>query len=130
MKNPTPQDEARKPGRSFDDPSKALGADLIERSGVSPDLKEDFRAREDQAEAAGHGVAERAKVISVLRKAEELIAENNLPAGENTFRRALELAAGRIGLTIEEYDALIKDDAEVLELQRKVEDACVACRKS
>lgn len=124
MKNPTPQDEARKPGRSFEDPSKALGADLIERSGVSKDPKEDFSLREDQAGGSEHGVAERAKVISVLRKAEELVAEGNMPAGENTFRRALELASGRIGLTIQEYDALIKDDPELLALQRQVEEAC------
>jgi uncharacterized protein YdbL (DUF1318 family) len=34
--------------------------------------------------------------------------------------RALELAAGRVGLTIEEYEALVKGDAELIDLERKV----------
>jgi hypothetical protein len=79
-----------------------------------------MRPRAEQAATAVNGIAERAKVISVLRKAEELIDEGNLPKGQETPRRALELAAGRVGLTIEEYEALVKGDAELIDLERKV----------
>ena len=116
---PTPQSD-RKPGRSFDDHSKPMGEDILARSVPTEGPREDFRTREEQAASAPNGVAERAKVISVLRKTEELIADENLPWGEATPRRALELACGRVGLTVGEYDALVKNDPELLELEQKV----------
>ena len=85
--------------------------------------QEDFRTREAQAVARPNGVAERAIVIGVLRKMEEFVAEGNLPKGEETLRRALELAAGRAGLTIEEYEALVRGDAELVALERQVLEA-------
>ena len=76
------QPEGRQPGRSFEDPSKPLGEALLERSGPSNSVaQEDFRTREAQAGARPNGVAERAIVIGVLRKMEELLAEGNLPKG-------------------------------------------------
>jgi hypothetical protein len=122
MTKPTPQPQPhRKPGRSFEDPSKALGEELLARSNPNTlQPPEDFARREVQAATLQHGVAERAKAIAVLRKADELIETENLPVHQATPRRALELAAGRVGLTIEEYNALTKDDAELLELEREV----------
>lgn len=120
MKEPIPPQQDRKPGRSFNDPNRPMGEALLEGSAASGTIKEDFRAREDQANVPHNGVAERAKVIGVLRKAEELMVEGNLPTGQATSRRALELAAGRAGLTIEEYDALVKGDPELMELERKI----------
>ncbi len=118
------QPEGRQPGRSFEDPTKPLGEALLERSGPSNSAaQEDFRTREAQAGARPNGVAERAIVIGVLRKMEELLAEGNLPKGEETPRRALELAAGRAGLTIEEYEALVRGDAELVALERQVLEA-------
>lgn len=114
------QPRERKPGRSFEDPSKPLGQELLERSGLSDTIAEDFRSREDQSGGLHHGVAERAKAIGVLRKADELIAEGNLPHGQWNKDRALELAAGRVGLTIGEYRALVKGDPELEELERQV----------
>jgi hypothetical protein len=114
----------RQPGRSFEDPTKPLGAELLDRSGPSTtSAHEDFRAREVQAGTRPKGVAERATVIGVLRKMEELVAEGNLPTGQETVRRALELAAGRAGLTIGEYEALVRGDAELVDLERKVLEA-------
>jgi hypothetical protein len=120
MKDPTPPPQERRPGRSFNDPNRAMGEALLEGTAASGTLKEDFRPREVQADVPQNGVAERAKVIGVLRKAEELMAEGNLPKGQETPRRALELAAGRVGLTIEEYEALVKGDPELKELERRV----------
>ncbi len=125
MRQPVPtQSSNRAPGRSFDDPSRPLGEDMLNRSAESnTQANEDFRPREAQADMPHNGVAERAKAIAVLRKFEELVATNNPPAtDEPHLRRALELAAGRCGLTIEEYEALVKDDSELLELERKVLD--------
>ena len=102
--------EAREPGRSFDMPNRPLGAELLARtpsSGSSPDLSE-----------GPGGLAERAQAISVMRKAEELMASNNPPPAE--ARRAFELAAGRVGLSMHEYDALVKGDAELEVLEQKV----------
>jgi hypothetical protein len=120
MKEPATPEQDRKPGRSFNDPNRPMGEALLDGTGPSGTIKEDFTAREVQASVPHNGVAERAKVIGVLRKAEELMAEGNLPKGEATPRRALELAAGRVGLIIEEYDALVKGDPELAELERKV----------
>lgn len=120
MKEPATPQEDRKAGRSFNDPNRPMGEALLEGTGPSGTIKEDFRKREDQASVPRNGVAERAKVIGVLRKAEELMAEGNLPKGQETARRALELASGRVGVTIEEYDALVKGDPELMELERKI----------
>jgi hypothetical protein len=121
MRQPDTREQDRKPGRSFDDPEKPMGEGILARSttgGHAP--AEDFRPRDEQAAASDNAVADRAKVIGVLRKAEELIAEENLPKGQETPRRALELACGRVGLTVEEYDALVKKDPELLALEQKV----------
>ena len=126
MKEPATPQQDRKPGRSFNDPNRPMGEALLESTGPSGTIKEDFRAREDQASVPHNGVAERAKVIGVLRKAEELMAEGNLPKGQATPRRALELASGRVGLTIEEYDALVKGDPELVELERKILQTTIA----
>jgi hypothetical protein len=111
--------DGRKPGRSFENPDKPLGEELIERGG--PNI-----AREDgvygHAKSTyvreGAGVADRAHAVAVLRKAEELMASDNPPPED--FRRALELAAGRVGLTIKEYDELIASDDELLALEQQV----------
>jgi uncharacterized protein YdbL (DUF1318 family) len=74
-----------------------------------------------------NGVAERAKVIAVFRKAEEFIATANPPANdEASLRRAFELAAGRVGLTFPEYESLLKGDAELEALEAKVLEAARA----
>lgn len=126
MRQPTPQElQDRKPGRSFDDPSRALGDEILAHSGPSdPAANEDFRSREAQADMPYNGVAERAKAISVLRKVEEFLATNNPGADdEESLQRCFELAAGRVGLTIGEYEALVKGDSELEALETKVRDA-------
>jgi hypothetical protein len=75
----------------------------------------------------GHGVAERAKCVAVLRKADELMAAGN-PRGDTDAlqRKALELAAARCGVRIAEYDLFLDGDEELQELQRAVMDAARA----
>ncbi len=130
MREPTsPQDQQqdRKPGRSFDDPSKPLGEGIIQRSAQSGTIPEDLKPREVQAATAHNGVAERAKAVSVLRKLEELIADNNPSANdEPQLQCALDLACGRVGLTRPEYNALVQGDAELVQLEEKVLDAARA----
>ena len=118
----------RKPGRSFDDPEKPLGQDLLDRTPQrNTEANEDFRPREAQADMPQNGVAERAKVVAVLRKADEFIATANPPASDEAgLRRCMELAAGRVGLTFPEYEALLKGDDELLALESKVLDAARA----
>ena len=60
-------------------------------------------------------VADRAKVVSILRKAGEFVAHHN-PSDPN---RALELAAGRIGVMWNEYRKIVDGDPELAELERK-----------
>jgi hypothetical protein len=122
MKPTTPDPQDRKPGRSFDDGNRPLGQELLEHSSATATpIKEDFTKREVQAATTHGGVAERAKAIAVLRKAEELFETDNPgPHTEKSLHRALELAAGRVGLTIGEYNALVKGDPELVELERKV----------
>jgi len=93
----------RKPGRSFSDHSRPLGEDLISRGDPI------------------NGVADRARAVSVLRKAEELMASNN-PSGATAEgrRHALELAATRVGVKIAEYESISKHDHEVQDLERQV----------
>ena len=118
----------RKPGRSFDDPAKPLGAEILDRTAQSStEANEDFRPREAQADMPQNGLAERTKIVAVLRKADELIATDNPPANdEASLRRCFELAAGRVGLTFPEYEALLKGDAELEDLEKKVLDAARA----
>lgn len=61
-------------------------------------------------------VANRAKVLSVIRKAEEFLRTNN----PNDAKRALELAAGRVGLTYDEYKRLVAEDPELLDYERRI----------
>lgn len=66
-------------------------------------------------------VARRAKAIAVLRKADEFMRTNNPPPSDPVHtRRALELAAGRIGLTLREYDDLVRGDPELVALERRL----------
>lgn len=110
------REENRKPGRSFDDPSKALGQDTVERANPNgANLHSGVYGRAED-DAKDTGVADRAKAVGVLRKAEEFMATNN-PADP---QRALELAAGRIGLTFEEYRAIVDADEELQALEAKV----------
>jgi hypothetical protein len=116
---------ARKPGRSFTDPRKPLGEEVIERaSALGGDPEEGVYGRAADHPRIGHGVAERAKAVAVLRKAEELMASGN-PSGQTEFgrRRALELAAGRLGLSLHEYDKLVRGDDELTALEAEVLEA-------
>ena len=112
----------RHPGRSFTDPRRPLGADMIERSDPQGgDLDEGIYGRAVVHYRFGRGVSERAKGVAVLRKAEELMA-SGIPSGdtEEGQRRALELAAARCGVRIEEYDRLVAGDEELQILQAAV----------
>lgn len=113
MRNPSspenvPLQDDRPPGRSFEDPSRPLGAELIDPN---------------PSEAQRTFVANRAKAISILRKAEEFMRSHN-PSGTTPdgVLRALELAAGRMGLKLSEYDAIVGDDPELRALERRVID--------
>jgi hypothetical protein len=118
----------RKPGRSFTDPRRPLGQDLLE--GTDPfggDPEEGVYGRASEHIRIGHGVAERAKCVAVLRKVDELMAENNPPGDtEENQRRALELACGRCGVLIEEYDAILDTDEELQALEAEVLTAASA----
>ena len=118
----------RKPGRSFENPELPLGQELLEQSGPSdPRANEDFRSREAQADMPHNGVAERAKAVSVMRLAEELIATHNPGANDDaSLERCFDLAGGRLGLKPEEYASLIKDDPELIHLDSQVRDAARA----
>jgi|GEM_PF-3462935 len=121
--------QERKPGRSFDDPSKPLGQDILERSQASDVIHEDLRDRAEQAATQPNGVAERAKAIAVLRKFEELVATDNIPVdAEDDVQRALELACGRVGLTYKEFRALVDGDQEIMDLERKCVSAARGTR--
>lgn len=93
------------------------------RSAPSAIIPEDMKDRADQVSSQPNGVAERAKGVSVLRKLDELVYEDNLPIeAVGDLHRALELACGRVGLTYPEYRALMDRDPELLELEAKVLD--------
>ena len=137
MKNATPQGqtpggqpegEDRKPGRSFDDPSRPMGEGVLARSPKAGSVPPaDFASGEAQADTSAKGVAERATAIGVLRKVEELIADNNPGAtDEASLRRCFELAVGRVGIKIGEYEALVKGDPELMKLEKNVLDAARA----
>src|SRR5687768_18498234 len=107
--------ENRKPGRSFDDPSKPMGQDIVERAhDVGANLEGGVYGRAED-DAKDTGVADRAKAVSVLRKAEEFISH----ADPTDPTRALELAAGRVGLKYDEYRKIVDADHELQELERK-----------
>lgn len=112
----------RKPGRSFSDPRRPLGEELLERAAPhGGDLEETVYGRAPEHFRMGHGIPERAKCVAVLRKADELMAENNPPGDtEANQRRALELACGRCGVLIDEYDRLVEADEEIRELEALV----------
>ena len=128
MKSPDSQPTtmpAHKAGRSFSDPTRPLGEGLIEcadpRGG---DPTEGVYGRANRTADIGHGVAERAKGVSVLRKAEELMASGNPDGGtEDGRRRALELACGRVGVSIDYFDRLVATDSELQALLANVMEA-------
>jgi len=115
----------RKPGRSFSDPRRPLGEELITRTDPhGGDPEEGVYGRASEHYREGHGIAERAKCVAVLRKADELMAENNPPGDtEANQRRALELACGRCGVKVEEYDRIVDGDEEVRDLENAVLEA-------
>lgn len=121
---PSPNTE-RKPGRSFTDPSRPLGEEIIERAAAnSSGAEEGVYGRANEHANVQHGVADRAKAVAVLRKAEELMFTGN-PSGDTEAgrRRAIELAAGRLGLSLKEYEKLCEGDEEVQALQAAVFEA-------
>lgn len=123
--DPSSTSSERKPGRSFTDPSRPLGEEVIAHGDpFGGDDDEGIYGRASDHPRLGHGVAERARVVAVLRKAEELMASNN-PSGETEMgrRRAIELACGRAGVKVEEYDYLVETDDELKALQEKVMEA-------
>ena len=92
-----------------------MGKDIVERAhDVGANLEGGVYGRAESG-AKDTGVADRAKAVSVLRKAEEFIAHDN----PSDARRALELAAGRVGLTYDEYRKIVDNDHELIELERK-----------
>jgi hypothetical protein len=114
-----------KPGRSFVDPTRPLGDELLEHvRSHGGDPEEGVYGRAPEHYREGHGLPERAKCVAVLRKADELMAENNPPGDtDDNQRRALELACGRCGVRIEEYDHLVDGDPEVKALHALVMEA-------
>jgi hypothetical protein len=128
MKSPDSQPTTlpeHRAGRSFTDPSRPLGEGLIERADPrGGDPNEGVYGRATRAADIGHGVAERAKGVSVLRKAEELMASGNPDGGtEDGRRRALELACGRVGVTLDYFDRLVNQDPELQALLTNVMEA-------
>ncbi|MBX3230248.1 MAG: hypothetical protein KIT84_24550 [Labilithrix sp.] len=119
---PTPE---RQPGRDFTDPRRPLGQGVIERADpFGGDMTEGVYGRANVSADIGHGVAERAKAVSVLRKAEELMASGNPDGGtEDGRRRAIELACGRCGVDVDEYDRIVARDEELMALQTNVMEA-------
>jgi hypothetical protein len=126
MRQPSQRGSEHIPGRSFEHPERPFGDELLEQSMPSNESPEGgFYGRSSVGAphegARVHGVAERAKAIAVMRKADELMATDNPPAtSPENVRRALELASGRVGLKIEEYDALVRGDPELVQLERQV----------
>lgn len=95
-------------GRSFQHPDKPLGYELLDRTLETHDLEL---------------LANRTKAVAILRKAEEFLYTHNPGVDEpGGFHRALELAAGRMGLKYEEYVRIVKNDAELQLLEREVLD--------
>ncbi|HEY8075032.1 MAG TPA: hypothetical protein VIF62_13005 [Labilithrix sp.] len=100
--------QAHPAGRAFDDTSKPLGYDLLDRTLELHDLEL---------------LANRTKGVAVLRKAEEFLYSGNPSAHEpGGIHRALELASARVGIRYDEYVAIMKSDPELQELQKLVID--------
>jgi hypothetical protein len=72
--------------------------------------------RAGSASTADDTVANRAKAIGVIRKAQEFLSTSN----PSDPKRALELAAGRLGLTYDEYKKLVDADPELADLERSL----------
>ena len=112
-------------GRSFTEPERPLGQGVLDRTtrrGGDEDGGAYGRAAVHPKH--GHGLADRAKAISVLRKAEELMASGNPPGDtERGRRRALALACRRCGVRAEEYAAAVAGDEELRALHAAVLDA-------
>lgn len=125
MANNRSPDVERLPGRSFEDPSQPLGEEVIKRGDpFGGGAEEGVYGRAVEHAPIGHGVPERAKCVSVLRKAEELMASNNPPGDTDASRRrAIELACGRCGVTVKEYDLIVANDEELQALQANVMEA-------
>lgn len=104
---------SREPGRDFGNHRKSLGHDVIKRAAADDAVQHGVTSSEE--------LANRAKAVAVLRKAEEFMAtQNPAPRSEHDIRRALELAAGRVGVTPEDYVAIVRRDPELVELERRV----------
>ncbi|MEI9885750.1 MAG: universal stress protein [Rhizomicrobium sp.] len=116
----------REAGRSFHDSSRPMGEEILKQAGQgTAPTEENFHTRVWQATRQSavdrSGVGERAKVIGVLRKAEEFMSTANPPPDSDAdVRRALELAGGRLGLTYREYRCYVDADPELVELERRV----------
>ena len=120
---PDPKHERERPvGRSFEDYSRPLGAELIDRTAESDEAPhEGVYGRAASPGVHRNGVAERAKAIGVLRKLDELVhSYNPPPSSAAAVHRALELAAGRLGLSLREYDELVRGDEDLIALERQV----------
>lgn len=97
---------SRAPGRSFENHKKPLGEDLLDAA-VQP--------------GSGVSVTERAKAVAVLRKADEFMATENPPPDDaRSIRRAVELAAGRVGVHLAEFDDIVRRDPEIAALERRL----------
>src|SRR5262245_3679866 len=114
-----------KVGRSFSDSRRPLGAELLDRTDpLGGDPEEGVYGRAPVHYRVGHGLPERAKCIGVLRKPDELRAEGNPPGDtEQGRRRALELACGRCGVKVEEYERMMHGDEELEALHATVMEA-------
>lgn len=128
--NPTDSvPSSRKPGRSFSDHGKPLGAELIASAAPgdeTPHAGVYGRSTEgrDATDVAPQNVADRAKAVSVLRKAEEFMRTANPPPTSSAeIHRALELAAGRVGITYKDYASIVRADPEIAQLERQVIEA-------
>jgi hypothetical protein len=95
-------------GRDFVDERKPLGYELLDRTLETHDLEL---------------LANRTKAVAVLRKAEEFLYTHNPGANEpGGVHRALELAAGRVGVEYPEYVKIVKRDPELQRIEREVID--------
>lgn len=126
MPDPKRPPADRAPGRSFEDPSRPLGEELVERAEpISSQPEGGIYGRAAEYGPRPVSVADRAKAVGVLRKAEEFMRTHNPdPSTPPGMHRAIELAAGRSGLSLAEYEAIVRHDPELAELERRVlEDA-------
>lgn len=120
-----PYRDHHRAGRSFTHPDRPLGEHILERTAPDGgDEDEGAYGRAPVHPKFGHGVADRARAIGVLRKAEELMASGEPPGDtEDGRRRALELACSRCGVRLSEYEAIVGGDEELRALEATVMDA-------